>query len=632
MDGASSLGWRVCRVVCGALLLAAATACATANESATARESESEPSLVVPNDNRTSAGVRSGDTLTLRLVARRSEWRPAADSGPGLSVAAFAVEGEAPTIPGPLLRIALGTHVRLAVRNALADTIVLCPLWRLKCAPAEASRIAPGASVTREFVANRWGATMYRADFAHEDSSNHGLDSRQLVGALVVDSAGQSPSDRVLVINSWVEPTDTNRFVQTINGKMWPHTERFSVNVGDSLRWRLLNAGSTEHPMHLHGFYFRVDSRGDVSGDTLFAAAARPLAVTENLRPWGGATIAWAPSRGGHWLFHCHKTPHMSGQQHASLAGRSERDTTMHMNGPDHIARDMGGLVMGIDVTGDARADLPDAARERQPKQRIRLLIAERLRYYRGKESALTYDLDNTSTAATRESPIPGPLLTLTRGEPVEIAVVNRIRSPSSVHWHGIELESFYDGVAGWSGVKGSLAPMIAPSDSFVARFTPIRSGTFMYHSHVKEQAQLTQGLYAPIIVLEPGQRFDPRRDHVLLFSQRGPDDLAQIVVNGSPTARPVTLAAGIPNRLRLINITAQDEVVGELTGAEGVVPWRVVAKDGADSPTSVAVPGPGRFHTGPGEIVDVEVTLPRGRYAFKIVSYNNFEIPVVVR
>ena len=613
-------------VVRFAFLLAGSGACAGAGVGG------SESSLVVPNDNRVAAGALRGETLSLRLVARRAEWRPAADSGPGIPVAAFAVEGEAPRIPGPLLRVTLGTRVRLAVRNELADTIVFCPMWRLACVPAEASRIAPGASIIREFVASRWGATMYRANFAHEDSSNHQLDSRQLVGALVVDSVGQSPIDRVLVINSWVAPGDTNRFVQTINGKMWPHTERFGVNVGDSLRWRLLNADLTEHPMHLHGFYFRVDSRGDVSGDTLFAASARPLAVTENLRARGVATITWAPSRGGRWLFHCHKTAHMSGQQHAYLAGRSEPDTTMHMDGADHMAKDMGGLVMGIDVTGDARADLPDAALERQPAQRFRLMISERDHYYRGKENALFYELDNTSSAASRPSPIPGPLLTLTRGEPVEIAVVNRIKSPSSVHWHGIELESFYDGVAGWSGVKGSFTPMIAPTDSFVARFTPLRSGTFMYHSHVKEQSQLTRGLYAPIVVLEPGQRFDPARDHVLLFSQEGPDELAQNVVNGKLPASPLVLAAGVPNRLRLINITAQDEVAGELTGPAGQVQWRVVAKDGADSPASVAVSAPARFHSGPGEIVDVELSVPRGRYSFKIVSYNNFEIPVIAR
>ena len=45
------------------------------------------------------------------------------------------------------------------------------------------------------------------------------------------------------------------------------------------------------------------------------------------------------------------------------------------------------------------------------------------------------------------------------------------------------------------------LAPLIAPSDSFEARFTPPRSGTFIYHSHVDEQRHHRAGLAGAIVV-----------------------------------------------------------------------------------------------------------------------------------
>ena len=62
--------------------------------------------------------------------------------------------------------------------------------------------------------------------------------------------------------------------------------------------------------------------------------------------------------------------------------------------------------------------------------------------------------------------------------------MVNHLCQPTAMHWHGIELDSYYDGVPGWSGTPERRSPMIAPGDSFIARMTPPRSGTFIYHAH----------------------------------------------------------------------------------------------------------------------------------------------------
>src|SRR5262249_13371795 len=90
----------------------------------------------------------------------------------------------------------------------------------------------------------------------------------QRSGALIVDPQGSSaPTDRVLVMGFWTNSTQPAgnlgslyRFV--INGRSWPNMERLSYQVGDIIRLRVINAGSNVHPMHLHGFYFNVDSRG----------------------------------------------------------------------------------------------------------------------------------------------------------------------------------------------------------------------------------------------------------------------------------------------------------------------------------------------------------------------------------
>jgi manganese oxidase len=121
----------------------------------------------------------------------------------------------------------------------------------------------------------------------------------------------------------------------------------------------------------------------------------------------------------------------------------------------------------------------------------------------------------------------------LTRGQPVDVVTVNHLSQPMAVHWHGIELESYSDGVPGWSGSGQAPAPSIEPGDSFVARLTLRRAGTFMYHTHIDDLRQLTSGVYGPILVLEPGQRYDPATDHVFVAGWDGPDDPPHIIING---------------------------------------------------------------------------------------------------
>ncbi len=289
----------------------------------------------------------------------------------------------------------------------------------------------------------------------------------------------------------------------------------------------------------------------------------------------------------------------------------------------------MGGLVIGIRVAGPVATGSPPV---RPAARRIRLLVQEKPRHY-GARPGFGFVVDSGAAQPAPDSvEIPGPLLALTRGEPVEITVVNRLRSPTTVHWHGIELESYYDGVGGWSGAAQSLAPLIAPSDSFIARFTPPRSGTFIYHAHVSELRVLASGLYGPMLVLDPGSRRDPAVDHTLLFSQDGPDTTALVALNGRSPSDTLRLRAGVANRFRLINITAMDEVEGALASAADTLSWREVAKDGADLHPSRTRAQRAFAHLGPGETLDVEVNLRPGDYHLSIKSFNNFAVPIRVR
>ncbi len=590
-----------------------------------------ESTTVRANDNRTSDGSVTNGVLELRLVARPARWFPASDTGSSVAVAALATEGGEPRVPGPLLRTSLGARVRLSLRNALSDTLVLCAPFSNACVVRDTVPILPGTSHTVDFVAERAGAFFYHAVRLRGHTLDERVGNTELVGALVVDSVPSARvSDRILVITGWSkDTTNDSPFVQAINGKMWPFSERVDLAVGDSVHWHVLNATDVEHPMHLHGFYFRVDARGDMERDTAYSADARPMVVTESVRHLGSALISWAPTRPGNWIFHCHKGFHMSGEQLYHLAGIKPPDSLVSHGADDHPYHTMAGLILGITVRGDSAPPMA------KPARRLRLVTREIPTFYEDRSPAYVFALDgDVQASAARARPIPGPLLTLTRGQPVEISVVNGLRAPTTVHWHGIELESYYDGVGGWSGRAGALAPMIAPGDSFVARFAPPRSGTFMYHAHADEVRQLASGLYGAIVVLEPGATWNPETDHVLLFSQRGKGDSAIDVLNGGTPADTIRLRAGVTHRLRIVNITVQEEVLGTLHTVRDTTPvsWRVVAKDGMTTPSRQVTRGAARLHISPGETLDAELALAPGDYTLDVAAYTKFPVAVRVR
>jgi CopA family copper-resistance protein len=119
----------------------------------------------------------------------------------------------------------------------------------------------------------------------------------------------------------------------------------------------------------------------------------------------------------------------------------------------------------------------------------------------------------------------PAPILHWREGDNVTIAVTNRLREPTSIHWHGIRVPSAMDGVPGFSFAG------IAPGETFVYRFPVQQSGTYWYHSHSGFQEQT--GLYGAIVV-EPkaGYRYRFDRDYIVLLSDWTDENPEAIVSN----------------------------------------------------------------------------------------------------
>jgi FtsP/CotA-like multicopper oxidase with cupredoxin domain len=216
----------------------------------------------------------------------------------------------------------------------------------------------------------------------------------------------------------------------------------------------------------------------------------------------------------------------------------------------------------------------------------------------------------------------PGPALVLTRGQPTDVTVLNGLSQATAIHWHGLELESYSDGVAGWSGRATTIAPSIAAKDSFVARLTMPRAGTFIYHTHIHDVAQLTSGLYGPIIVLEPGETFDTTRDHVFLVGWDGPQlRPALFFLNGEFPPRTLELAAGVTHRLRLINIGPALRIQYALRADTTLATWRPIGADGAALPATRAVPGRAVVTLPVGSTMDAAFTPEPGEYVMTFTA-----------
>lgn len=544
---------------------------------------------IAANDNRTPAGSLRKGVLALHLEIGKGEWHPGSEQGTPIPVHAFGEAGRALQVPGPMIRVPVGTTIDAAVHNGLSLPAFVHGLASHAAPAAGALTLQPGETRKVRFVADSAGTYYYWAATA-----DVGIDARrrpdsQLQGALIVDPPGAVPQDRVFVISLWQDAVAAPDFVAAINGKQWPHTGRLSYRVGEAAHWRVINASMEQHAMHLHGSYFRVDATGDALHGHALAETDRPMEVTHRLPPGATFALTWNPPHAGRWIFHCHMVAHMTPPD--SGPGLESDPVHEHAGSPEPGAGGMGGLVLGITVQGTANA----AVRADAPARRLEMVISDagsaRPKYQvEVRESGAADSVRAAAKAA--DVRLLGPPIVLTRGERTEILVRNRTTEPTAIHWHGIELESYYDGVPGWGGSGSQTTPPIAPGGSFAALMTPPRAGTFIYHTHWHDAAQLTNGLYGPLIVLPPGEALDTATDKVFVFSLgQFPPFGSMLLINGDPQPGLLRLTAARKYRLRLINISPnQVSMRVRLLQGGRPVQWRLIAKDGADVPASQAL------------------------------------------
>lgn len=595
--------------------------------------------VVQPNPNVERAGVLRHGVLTVTLDAKESRFWIHGQNRPSTTIEAFSEPGREPQMPGPLVRVPVGTEIRLSVRNSLAMPLTFFVSAAVgggsgRVTVPDSIVVAPGAVGQLAVKTKSPGNYVYRAT-TPTAANRVTLLAGGLGGALVVDTAGAParPNDRVFVIMTTPDsgaiaqlerrvamgrsrteaplaaggPNGFQGIAFTINGRAWPNTERIPTTVGDSLHWRVINVSAESHPMHLHGFYYRVDAFDDPGADQFGRPAPGQMVVTQLLPPLAAMSMTWSPDRPGNWVFHCHFALH-------------NMPDSMSAAPNDPRMRGMAGLILGVNVAGRRGVHAVGAP---APLRHLRLVATvDSLRTIpvlnpSGRyipEPSMRFVIEEHGRRVDTKHAF-SPELDLTRGEPVSITIVNHLPEPTSVHWHGIELEdSYMDGVPGVSGEGTRLTPEIAPGDSFEARFTPPRSGTFMYHAHVDEPREEQAGLEGAVIVREPGVASSPD-EHEFFFKGGG--------INGEANPDTVVLHAGRPARLRFFNLanwevltffslTSRPDSALRLANDTLLVRWRRLAKDGFDLPPAQQLPQAARQLVSMGETYDFEYTPVR--------------------
>ena len=233
------------------------------------------------------------------LTATEVEWEIA----PGVTKTAMAYNGQ---IPGPELRAHEGDRVRLVFQNQLSQPSSvhfhgLTVPFRMDGVPyITQDPTLPGEYYEYEFtVKDPPGTYVYHSHFNSTEQVGKGL-----YGAFIVEPPGRPPWDVEYTLFTGDGPLDYG-----LNAKSFPATTPIVASKGDTVLIRMANDGAMIHPMHLHGYHFKVISEDGFPldhpywADTLMGAPGQRFDVlVEAKYP-------------GVWAFHCHILPHVEGPQ-----------------------------------------------------------------------------------------------------------------------------------------------------------------------------------------------------------------------------------------------------------------------------------------------------------------------------
>ncbi|RXJ44630.1 multicopper oxidase domain-containing protein [Gelidibacter gilvus] len=150
---------------------------------------------------------------------------------------------------------------------------------------------------------------------------------------------------------------------------------------------------------------------------------------------------------------------------------------------------------------GQVTAQTVEGNPDNLPVREYTLVIKEELINKTGKEVK----------GMTVNGSIPGPTLEFTEGEYAVIYVKNEMSVETSIHWHGLLLPNFFD------GVPYLTTPPIKAGTTFKYEFPIRQSGTYWYHSHTMLQEQ--SGVFGSLLIHPKEKILDYDHDLIVMLS-----------------------------------------------------------------------------------------------------------------
>ena len=241
----------------------------------------------------------------------------------GQRVLAWTLNG---TVPGPMIRVTAGDHVRITLINHLPKATALH--WHGLQIPMDADGVPglgmkpvqPGQTYVYDFTVHDQDVGTHWYHSHYDDMEQ---DAGGFYGAFIVDPRPGTPQAQQ-AIKADVEYT---AFIgtmpggwYTVNGKSFPDTQPIMVKHGQTVHVRFIGADvMMMHPMHLHGHTFNLVAQ---DGHMLPQPVQLDTVAVNPGETYDLTFTAWA-APGSIYPFHCHILSHLMnpGQSGEEMGG-----------------------------------------------------------------------------------------------------------------------------------------------------------------------------------------------------------------------------------------------------------------------------------------------------------------------
>jgi FtsP/CotA-like multicopper oxidase with cupredoxin domain len=310
-------------VLAGATAVSGRTAFSAVPEAPTMKEAATQAPLVpTTGPDYQPVATLNGWSLPWRMNGDWKEFHLVAEPvvrelAPGMKAYLWGYNGQS---PGPTIEAVEGDKVRIYVTNKLPENTAVH--WHGQRLPngmdgvggLTQPHIPPGKTFVYEFLLRRSGTFMY-----HPHSDEMVQMAMGMMGFFVVHPKDPAfrrvDRDFVFLLNAFdIEPgsyvprvaemTEFNMWCW--NSRVFPGLDPFVVGKNDKVRIRFGNLTMTNHPIHMHGYEFKVSC---TDGGWVDPAAAWDE-VSIDVAVGQMRAFDFVADEPGDWAIHCHKSHH----------------------------------------------------------------------------------------------------------------------------------------------------------------------------------------------------------------------------------------------------------------------------------------------------------------------------------